>query len=202
LVLNGLVSSLRTLSFDVGEQFDIVTVSFDPNDTPELAASKKATYLAEYRRAGAAAGWHFLTGDAATVEALAQSVGFRYRYDPAIKQFAHAAAIMILTPRGRIARYFYGVEYAPRDVRFGLIEAAENRIGTPVDQLLLYCFRYDPHTGTYSAVILNIVRLGGALTVLALLAFMLVGWRRDWRLARGNEGERVDAPAPQVKANR
>jgi protein SCO1/2 len=177
LVLNGLTSALRALSFDVGKQFEIITVSFDPKESAELAAGKKQTYLDEYRRPGADKGWHFLTGDAVAIESLARSVGFRYRYDPAAKQFAHAAAIMVLTPKGRVARYFYGVEYAPRDLRLGLIEAADNRIGNPVDQLLLYCFHYDPTTGKYSAAVLNIVRLAGAATVLGLLGFIVTSGR-------------------------
>lgn len=181
LVLNGLTSALRTLSFDVGQQFEIVTVSFNPKETPELAANKKEVYLQEYRRPGAENGWHFLTGEPAAIESLARSVGFRYRYDPQVKQFAHAAAIMVLTPKGRIARYFYGVDYSPRDLRFGLIEAAEDRIGSPVDQLLLYCFHYDPSTGKYSAAVLNIVRLGGALTVLGLIGFIVTSGRGSKR---------------------
>jgi protein SCO1/2 len=187
LVLNGLTSALRALSFDVGKQFEIVTVSFSPEETPELAASKKKTYLDEYRRPGADEGWHFLTGEVAAIERLASTVGFRYRYDPTIKQFAHAAAIMVLTPKGRVARYFYGVEYSPRDLRLGLIEAAENRIGNPIDQLLLYCFHYDPATGKYSATILSILRVAAAATVLALVGF-IVGSGRGWkrRDIRGN----------------
>jgi protein SCO1/2 len=177
LVLNGLVSALRTLSFDIGKQFEVVTVSFNPQESPQLAAKKKETYLQEYRRPGAENGWHFLTGEGAAVESLARSVGFRYRYDPTIRQFAHGAAIMVLTPKGRVARYFYGVEYAPRDLRLGLIEAAEERIGNRVDQLLLYCFHYDPATGKYSAAVLNIVRLAGVATVVALLGFILMNGR-------------------------
>ena len=188
LVLNGLVSALRALSFDVGQQFEIVTVSFNPNETPQLATEKKQTYLDEYRRPGAENGWHFLTGDAAAVESLAQSVGFRYRYDPTVKQFAHAAAIMVLTPKGRVARYFYGVEYAPRDLRLGLIEAADEHIGNPVDQLLLFCFHYDPATGKYSAQILNILRVAAALTVLALVGFMLSN-RRPKRSHPSSSGD-------------
>ncbi len=179
LVLNGLTSALRTLSFDIGQQFEVVTVSIDPADTPALATAKKQTYLDSYRRPGADAGWHFLTGDAASIDRLAQAVGFRYRYDPVRKEFAHAAGIMVLTPGGTLARYFYGVEFAPRDLRFGLIEAAENRIGSPVDQLLLYCYQYDPSTGHYSAAVMNIVRLGGVLTVGAFVVFLLAMRRRD-----------------------
>ncbi len=184
LVLNGLASALKVLSFDIGDQFEVVTVSFNPDDTPALAAAKKQTYLKAYGRTGAvgaraAAGWHFLTGDAAAIEQLTAAVGFRYRYVPEQKQYAHAAGIMVLTPQGRLARYFYGVEFAPRDVRLGLVEAADNRIGSPVDQLLLFCFHYDPTTGKYGAIAMNSVRAGGALTVLALATFLIVMWRRD-----------------------
>jgi protein SCO1/2 len=181
LVLNGLVSALRTLSFNAGEEFEVVTVSFDPGETAALAAAKKQNYLRSYSRQGAEDGVHFLTGEAAAIESLARSVGFRFRYLPDIDEYAHGAAIMVLTPQGKIARYFYGVEYPPRDLRFALIEAAENRIGSPVDQLLLYCYRYDPSSGRYTAVVMNIIRLGGVLTVVALSAFMLVMWRRDAR---------------------
>lgn len=179
LVLNGLASALKVLSFDIGKQFNVVTVSFNPNETSALAAAKKQTYLNEYGRTGAANGWHFLTGDAAAIARLTEAVGFRYRYDPEHKQYAHAAGIMILTPQGRIARYFYGVEFAPRDLRLGLVEAADNRIGSPVDQLLLFCFHYDPSTGKYGAVAMNSVRVAGALTVLALGTFLIIMWRRD-----------------------
>ena len=179
LVLNGLVRALRTLTFDPGREFEIVTVSFDPRDTPELAAKKKATYLGEYQRAGADAGWHFLTGEPAAIERLAQSVGFQYAYIPEQKQFAHAAAIMVLTPDGRISRYFFGVEYSPRDLRFGLIDAAERKIGTVVDHLLLYCYQYDATTGRYSAVAMNLVRAGGIVTMLVLGGFILVARRGE-----------------------
>jgi len=179
LVLNGLVRALRTLTFEPGREFEVVTVSFDPRDTAELAAKKKATYLAEYGRAGAAEGWHFLTGDAAAITGLAQAVGFHYAWVPEEKQFAHAAAIMVLTPEGRISRYFFGVEYSPRDLRFGLIDATAGKIGTVVDHLLLYCYRYDPATGRYGAIAMNLVRAGGVLTVVALGAFIVVMRRRE-----------------------
>ena len=156
LVLNGLASALKVLSFDAGKEFEVVTVSFNPADTPALAAAKKQTYLKEYGRAGAAAGWHFLTGDAAAIEQLTRAVGFRYKYVPEQQQFAHAAGIMVLTPQGKLARYFYGVEFSPRDLRLGLIEAAQNKIGSAVDQLLLFCFHYDPATGKYGAIAMGI----------------------------------------------
>jgi protein SCO1/2 len=181
LTLNGLVSALKVLSFDVGNQFNVVTVSFNPSETPQLAAQKKQTYLKSYGRAGADAGWHFLTGDEANIKRLTEAVGFRYRWVPEQNQFAHAAGITVLTPSGKIARYFFGVEYAPRDLRLGLVEASQERIGSPVDQLLLYCFHYDPATGKYGAVVMNIVRLGGAVTVLLLGGALLVMWRRERR---------------------
>ena len=179
LVLNGLVRALNVLSFDAGKEFDIVTVSFDPRDTAELARAKKASYLKEYRRPSAAQGWHFLTGDPPAIERLAQAVGFRYTYVPEEKQFAHAAAIMVLTPDGTLARYYYGVEYSPRDLRLGLIEAADRKIGTPVDQLLLYCYQYDPASGKYGAIAMRLVRIGGVATVLAFGAFVVVMRRRE-----------------------
>jgi protein SCO1/2 len=179
LVLNGQLSAMKGLPFDAGDQFDVITVSFDPADTPALAAQKKATYLEQYRRPGAEQAWHFLTGDEASIKRLADAVGFRYTYLADKQEFAHAAAIMVATPKGVLARYFYGVEYAPRDLKFGLMEAAEERIGSPVDQLMLFCFSYDPATGRYSSTILNGVRLGGVLTVAAFAAFFFWSRRRE-----------------------
>ena len=190
LVLNGMVRALRTLSFDPGKEFEIVTVSFNPADTPELARAKKATYVDAYRRDGADRGWHFLTGDAPAIERLARAVGFRYTYVPAEKQFAHAAAIMVLTPDGTLARYFYGVEYAPRDLRLGLVEAADRKIGSPVDQLMLYCYAYDPATGKYGAIAMRLVRIGGIATMLALGGFIVIMRRRETR-----DGAAGPAPA-------
>lgn len=184
LVLNGLLSAMRALPFDAGKEFDVVTVSIDPEDTPADAAQKKAAYLAQYRRPGAAEGWHFLTGDAGAIERLARSVGFRYRYDAEHKQFAHAAGIEVLTPKGIIARYFFGVEFAPRDLKFGLMEAAENRIGTPIDQLLLFCYHYDPDTGRYSTAVLSVIRAAGILTLLGLAGFIVRAVRRERRRTR------------------
>ena len=194
LVLNGLVGAMRALPFDAGNEFDVITVSFDPKDTPELAAKKKATYLGEYRRQGAEQGWHFLTGDEASIKALTDAVGFRYNYLPEKGQFAHAAGIMVLTPSGVLSRYFYGVEFAPRDVKFGLMEAANGKIGSPVDQLMLFCFQYDPATGRYTTVVLNAIRVGGVLTLVALGLFMARSWRRD-RAAGGKGTPTVAKPA-------
>jgi protein SCO1/2 len=188
LVLNGLLSTMKALPFSAGEEFDVITVSFNPADTPELAAKKKATYLSEYRRQGAEHAWHFLTGDAASIKRLADAVGFRYRYDPERKEFAHAAGLTVLTPKGVIARYFFGVEFAPRDVKFGLMEAAENRIGSPIDQLILLCFHYDASTGRYSSIVLGGMRIAAVATVVALAAFILWAIRRERRGAAGAPG--------------
>jgi protein SCO1 len=179
LVLEGLLHSLRALSFSVGEQFDIVTVSINPGETAALAAATKARYVRDYGRPKAAAGWHFLTGDEASIQRLTQAVGFRYAYDAAKDQYAHAAGIMVLTPQGKISRYFYGVEFSPRDLRLALVEAAANTIGSPVDQLLLFCYHYDPATGRYTLVARRALQLAGLATVLSLAGFMVVMFRRD-----------------------
>jgi protein SCO1/2 len=179
-ILNGVETSLRAVSLNPGEDFEVVSVSFDPSDTPDLAARKKMNYLQRYGRPGAANGWHFLTGDQANIKALTDAAGFHYRYDPKTRQFAHASGIFILTPLGRLSRYFYGVEYASRDIRLGLVEASNNRIGNPVDQVLLFCYHYDPATGRYGAVAMNMVRFAGATFVLICGSFLLVMWRRDF----------------------
>ncbi len=182
-ILNGLLESVRVLKFDVGEEYEIATVSFDPGETPKLAAEKKKIYLQQYDRAGAEKGWHFLTGDSTAIKALTQAAGFHYRYDPATDQFAHASGILVITPQGKISKYFYGVEYSPRDLRLALVEASENKIGSAVDQLLLYCFHYDPLTGKYSLVVINALRVAGIATVFSLATFMLIMFRRDRRAA-------------------
>ena len=176
-VLNGMVMSLRGMSLESGRDFEVVTVSIDPTEMPDLAAKKKAEYLRRYAKGSA--GWHFLTGAEPQIKELARTVGFRYAYDPKTKQYAHASAIMVVTPTGKLSRYFYGIEYAPRDLRLGLIEASENKIGSPVDQILLYCYHYDPNTGKYSAIVMNIVRLAGVLTLLILLPLLIWLWRAD-----------------------
>ena len=181
-ILNGLVISLRGMSLESGRDFEVVSVSIDPTETPALAARKKAEYLRRYAKSPA--GWHFLTGAEPQIRQLADAVGFRYAYDPASKQYAHASAIMVLTPGGRLSKYFYGIEYAPRDLRLGLVEASEEKIGTPVDQLLLYCYHYDPHTGKYSAIVMNIVRLAGVLTLLIFLPALVWLWRWDLKRDR------------------
>lgn len=181
LVLDGLTRSLQALAFSIGEQFQVITVSIDARDTPAVAAAQKTRYVRRYGRPGAAAGWHFLTGVAAEIERLARSVGFRYTYDAHADQFVHAAGIMILTPQGKLARYFYGLDYAPRALRLGLVEAAANTIGSPVDRLLLFCYHYDPATGSYSLVIMNVVRLAGAATVLGVGVLMGILFYRERR---------------------
>lgn len=181
LVLNGTVKALRPLSFDIGKEFDIVTVSIDPEETPQLATEKKATYVADYKRPGAAMGWHFLTGDEASIKKLAETTGFRYLYDPETKQYAHGGGIMVITPSGRISKYFYGVEYPPTDLRLGLVEASDNKIGSLVDEMKLLCYQYDPVTGKYGLVIMRALQIGGILTVGILGTFILVSVRRDRR---------------------
>jgi protein SCO1/2 len=178
-VLNGLVTALGVLNFEPGREFDVVAVSFNPKEGPGLASQKKAAYMDRYKRPHTAGGWHFLTGSEASITALTDAVGFRYEYDDRIKQFAHGAAIEVLTPQGRISKYLYGIEYSARDIRLGLIEASDERIGTPIDDFLLFCYHYDPATGQYGAAVLRLVRLGGIATVLAFLSFLVVALRRE-----------------------
>jgi protein SCO1/2 len=165
-VLNGLNRSLKEIPMNIGGDFNIVTVSIDPTERPIVAEAKQAMYTGIYGRPGAAAGWHFLTGQEPEIKRLANAVGFRYAYDPDSKQFAHASVIMILTPEGRISRYFYGIQYPERDLRLGLVEASEGKIGSAVDQILLFCYHYDPHTGKYGLLISRLIQLAGLLTVL------------------------------------
>jgi protein SCO1/2 len=181
LVLNGVMRSVRALSFDAGKQFQIVVVSFDPQDTPANAAAKKQSCVGQYRRSGADAGWHFLTGDEPAIRALTDAVGFRYAYDAEAGQFAHGSGVMVLTPGGKVSRYFYGIEYPTRDLKFGLIEAAQGQIGSRVDQLMLLCYRYDPATGKYGVAINRTLRAACIGTVAALGAFIGVMLQRERR---------------------
>jgi protein SCO1 len=178
-VLNGVESGLKELQTDIGKQFEVVTVSIDPTESHVLAKVKQEMYVGMYGRPGAAQGWHFLTGDEPQIKQLADAVGFRYAYDPDTKQFAHASAIMLLTPEGKISRYFYGIQYPSRDLRLGLVEASEGKIGTPVDQVLLFCYHYDPATGKYGLLISHVIQAGGALTVLVLGIAMLILFRGE-----------------------
>lgn len=184
LLLDGLVRSLRPITFDVGKEFGVLAVSINPRETPAIAASRKELYVQRYGRPGAAEGWHFLTGGEDAIRQLTQAVGYRYVYDKKKDEYAHAAGILILTPEGKAARYLYGFEFSPRDLRLALVEAAQGTIGSPVDQLLLYCYHYDPLTGKYGVVIMNVLRLAGSATVLALGGFMLIMFRRDRRAGR------------------
>ena len=178
-VLNGLMQSLRILSFEAGREFQVLAVSIDPGEGPALAEAKKQEYTRQYNRKGTAKGWHFLTGTQDQIDQLAEAVGFRYQYDEETDQYIHAAGVMVLTPEGQLARYFYGIEFSPRDLRLGLVEAAANQIGSPVDQLLLLCYQYDPATGKYGLAILNSLRIAGLLTVVVLGTFIVVMLRRE-----------------------
>jgi protein SCO1 len=180
-VLNGLLKSSQALTLELGTDYDILAVSIDPQDTPETAAEKKVTYIAKYRRAGAETGWRFLTAEQQQVERLAAAIGYRYRYDPRSGQYAHPSGIVVLTPGGRIARYFYGIDYPPRDLRLGLVESSAGRIGTPVDQILLLCFHYDPATGKYGLVISRVLQIAGSATALSLGAFLWAMFRLERR---------------------
>ena len=178
-VLNGMAAALNVLKFDAGKEFNIVTVSIDPTETPDIAAKKKEVFLHRYQRPTAAQGWAYLTGDQANIDQLAKAVGFRYVYDQRTKQYAHASGIVIATPQGRLAQYYYGIEYSPKDLRLGLIEASQNKIGTVVDQLILYCYHYDPETGHYGAIAMRMLRIGGVLTILLLGGFVITMFRRE-----------------------
>ena len=190
--LAGEASALGVLRFTPGNEYEVVSVSFNPDETPKDAAEKKQVYIArmnehlEHKTDGS--GWHFLTGEQANIKQLADAVGFRYRRDPRTGQFIHAAAIMIVTPTGRIAQYYYGVEFSPKDIRLGLIEASQDKIGTLVDQVVLYCYHYDPNTGRYGAVVTNMMRVAGAATMLILGGFLIVMYRRESH--NGNKGAR------------
>jgi protein SCO1/2 len=178
-VLNGMVSALGVLNFDAGREFDVVAVSINPKETPALAAEKKRAYLERYKRPQTASGWHFLTGKEENIQRLAASVGFRYAFDEEIQQYAHGAGIEVLTPRGVISKYFYGIEYSARDIKFGIMEASEEHIGSPIDEALLLCYHYDPTTGKYGAAAIGAVRIGAIATVLAFLTFLFVSLRRE-----------------------
>lgn len=176
-ILNGMVTSFRVLPFQIGKEFEVVTISFDPRETPELAQKKKKVYvdyLPEKMRANAANGWHFLTGDQANIAKITDAAGFRYHYDEKTQQFAHASAVMITTPHGKLSRYYYGIEYPARDLRLGLIESSANKIGSPVEQLLLYCYHYDPATGKYGLVVMRVMRIAGVITLLGIAAMLLL----------------------------
>jgi protein SCO1/2 len=183
-VEQGVVGALRMLSFNPGRDYEVVFVSFDPRESPDMAAQKKVSAMTHFRRPETASGWHFLTGSKESIDALTKGANFRYSFDEKSNLFAHASGIMLLTPDGRISRYFYGVEYPARDLRFGLVDASAGKIGTPVDRALLFCYQYDPTTARYSASILKIIRLGGVLTILCLVTGILIFRRRETLAAR------------------
>ncbi len=183
-VLNGLNRSLAPLNYSIGEEFEVVTVSFDPRETPTLASQKKAVYTQRYGRPGTKEGWHFLTGDAAAIDRLTDTVGFNYVYDEAEGQFVHGSAIMIVSPRGTVSHYFFGIEYPSEDIRLALIESSEEKLGNVFDQIMLYCFNYDPEQGRYGVAIMNAMRVAGLVTLLAMGSFMVVMIRRDRRRKR------------------
>ena len=194
-VINGLSSALSVLSLEPGKDFEIVTVSFDPRDTPATAAAKKAVYVQRYKRPGAAQAWHFLTGNQESIARLTKAAGFRYAWDEQTKQFAHPTGAIVLTPDGRLARYLFGIDYGPRDLRLALVEASAGKVGSRVDSLLLYCYHYDPLTGRYGLVIMRTIRIAGAATVLSLGTFIIVMLRRD-RRSSGPAPRRTHALPP------
>ncbi len=206
-VLNGMTGALKTLSFDAGRDFDVVVVSIDPKDNFRLAANKKMTYVAHYGRPATANGWHFLTGAEASIKPLAQAIGFRYAYDANIRQYAHGAAIYVATPKGVIARYLLGIDFAPRDLRLSLVEASNDQLGSVADKVLLLCYHYDPASGRYGAATLNAVRVGFVGTVTGFLAFLFVSLRRErahersadmtMRTSAASEPRERSAPAPR-----
>ncbi|HUU36360.1 MAG TPA: SCO family protein [Vicinamibacterales bacterium] len=185
-ILNGLASGIGVLDQTVGTDFDVVTISFDARETPVMAAAKKATYLDRYGRPGAESGWHFLTGDETNIKRVTDTAGFQFAWDEQTQQFAHASGVIVVTPDGRLARYLFGIEYSPRDLKFALMESSAGRIGSVVDQVLLYCYHYEPATGSYSLAAMNAVRLGGAVTMAILFGFIAISLRRDGRAPAGH----------------
>lgn len=180
-VLNGMTSALSVLKFNAGKEFDVVAISFDARETPQLAGAKKQVYLDRYKRQGADQGWHFLTGSQDAITAVTEAAGFHYVWDEKTSQFAHGSAIMLVTPEGKLYQYYYGIEYSPRDLQFGIMQASQEKIGNVVDQMMLFCYHYDPTSGKYGLVAMNLIRAGGILTVLLLGTFMAVNFRRDAR---------------------
>jgi protein SCO1/2 len=206
-VINGLASALGVISLDAGRDFDVVVVSFDPKDTPATAAAKKSAYLDRYKRAGTADGVHFLTGEPSAIARLTSAAGFRYTWDAATRQFAHPSGVIVLTPDGRLARYMFGIEYGPRDLRLAIVDASGGKVGNPADALLLYCYHYDPMTGRYGLMIMRTLRLAGIGTVAVLGAFVVTMLRRERRQQRvlgtggwgSGTGATANRPVPSPK---
>jgi protein SCO1/2 len=178
-VLNAITATVSTLQFNAGQDFDLVLISFDPRETPKQAAAKKAEYVARYKRPGTESGWHFLTGDEAQIKRVTQAAGYRYTWDEETQQFAHPTGIIVTTPEGRNARYLFGIEYGPRDLKFAIVEASQGRVGSVVDNLLLYCYHYDPMTGRYGVYIMRTLRIAGVATILSIGTFIVVMVRRE-----------------------
>jgi protein SCO1/2 len=193
-VLGELTRSLKPLDASVGRDFDILNVSIDPKESPEQAGSQKRIYLKRYNRPGAEAGWHALVGSQESIQQLAQAIGFKYEYSPRTGKYAHAAGFVILTPSGRISRYFYGVEYPARDLKYALAQASESKIGSPIEKLVMYCYEYDPTTGRYTFAIMNSIRVFGVATALALGTYLFVMIRRDRRMARATKATTLELP--------
>lgn len=180
-VLNGLTGSLKGISFKAGEEFDVVAISFDAreNQKPDLAKNKKEAYLERYNKPGTENGWHFLTGTQPEIDKVTKAVGFNYKFEEKSNQFAHAGGIMIVTPEGRLSRYFYGIDFAPTDIKFAIMESSDNKIGNPAEQLYLYCYHYDPSTGKYGFAILRVLRVAGVAMLLGIGMMMFVFWRKN-----------------------
>jgi len=184
-VMNGISSALKALPFTPGQEFDVVLISFDPRDTPEAANAKKRAHLQHWARPETSGGWHFLTGDEAAIRQVTKAAGFTYTWDEPTKQFAHVSGLLVATPDGRLSRYFYGVEFSPKDLRLALVESGQGRVGSVIEELLLYCYQYDPTTGRYGMIVMNLVRAGGIVTVGLIAGFILLMRRRDRRQAAG-----------------
>jgi protein SCO1/2 len=184
-VMNGLSSALKALRFSAGTDYDVVLVSFDPKDTPAIAAEKKRAHLEYWSTEDDAEAWHLLSGDEASIRRVTEAAGFTYRLDERTGQYAHVSGVLVVTPDGRLSRYFYGVEFSPNELRLALVDSGQGRVGTAIDELLLYCFHYDPEAGRYGLVVMNLVRIGGVLTVLAMGVFIVVTRRRESQAAAG-----------------
>jgi len=178
-ILNGVVRTAKNMTLMPGKDYDVVVISFDPNETPAMAMAKKATYMKNFGHPETAGGWHFLTGATPSIDRVTDAVGFRYKWDPALKQYAHASAVYVLTPEGKLSKYFYGINYSATDMRFGLVEASHDKIGTAVDQLLLFCCQFNPDSGRYTLAIYGVLRLVGAATLLLLGGYVVIMLRRD-----------------------
>ena len=192
-VLNTLLRSLNVLNFDIGTEFDVISVSIDPGETAQLASEKRQSYVSKYKGAGATKGWNFWVGEQEQIDQLAESVGFIYEYDSESDQYIHASGIIVLTPDGQIAKYFYGLDYPPRDLRWGLVEASKSNIGNAVDKLLLLCYSYDPLTGGYGIIVMNALRIGAVLAMISLGTFVFIMLRRERRKGSSMSTQKMES---------